>query len=397
MPRVKLTEHKSKTLLFNQMSVPYHGIAVTIDSQKNIYSSTPLSKLLSKKKYVVKVDQGVKGRMKKGLVQLRVTSDELVSIVCTLVKKGYTQFIIEEMLPHDESDERYISIERVREGVLCRYSKHGGIDIESNISSVKEVVITDKTIPSVAKEVGVDPSFITQLREFCEKNYVSFLEINPLVVRSTPAILDLAVEVDSTASFFVKDGWNPEDIIAERTQSLEESKIAALNAKSQAAMSFTLLNPNGSIWCLLSGGGASITIADEFYNLGHGNDLGNYGEYSGNPTQGETYTYTKYVLDAMLKSNNKKLMILIGGGVANFTDIRATFAGVLQAFEEYKDRLKKRKVKIFTRRGGPYQKEGLKMLSDWATQNGLYGYVSGPDLPLHEIVKKVVQELIIES
>lgn len=92
----------------------------------------------------------------------------------------------------------------------------------------------------------------------------------------------------------MKDSWTLDDVVSEGTKSIEEKNIAELNAKSQAALSYTLLNPDGSIWCLLSGGGASITIADEFYNLGYGQELGNYGEYSGNPNAEETYIYDIY-------------------------------------------------------------------------------------------------------
>ncbi len=387
MARVKLTEYKAKSLLFTEFGLPYSGVGVTSSD------ISALSKLSKKQEYVVKVDQGVKKRMKKGLVKLRVKQDELKSALNELEEKGYSRFIIEEMVPHDKDQEKYLAVERTRDGLAISYSKKGGIDIEEHASEVKQEVALSK-LPAIAKELGIDVKVLEQMREFCEKYYVSFMEINPLVVTKDGIhILDLAAEVDSTAEFFVKGAWGEADIVGELYKSEEELNVQKLNKKSQAALSLTRLNPNGSLWVLLSGGGASLTIADEVYNLGFGKELGNYGEYSGNPNADETYLYTKEVLNLMMKSNRRRLMLIIGGGVANFTDIRITFKGVLKALEEFKKDLKKKQIKIFVRRGGPHEKEGLKAMEEWLKKNGLYGAVSGPTLPLHEIVRMTIKEL----
>jgi len=75
----------------------------------------------------------------------------------------------------------------------------------------------------------------------------------------------------------------------------------------------------------LSGGGASITIADEAMNQGKSSLVGNYGEYSGGPSTEETYLYTLDVLRQVLTSKAPKKAIIIAGGVANFTDVKKTF------------------------------------------------------------------------
>jgi len=434
MSRVKLTEYKSKQLLYRDLNKKYQGVAALIDSKGKLSFSTPLSKLPEKETYVVKVDQGVKGRMKKGLIELNVKRVSLTKSIEKLVRKGYSSFLIERMVAHNQDAERYVSIERTREGFLVRYATVGGIDIESMKKKIKTVVIGFNQIKSKQKEedsvpikqiahaLKVDESFIFALLDYCEKYFVSFGEINPLVVKHPPAsshrlpeggtiknlpfegstppkagggmfILDLAVEVDSTARFFVRDGWVEADAVQDQQKSPEEKSIQKLSDNSQAALSYTLLNKNGSVWALLSGGGASITLADEFYNLGHGKDLGNYGEYSGNPNAEETYLYTKEVLKALFKSKSKKKILLIGGGVANFTDVRITFQGIIKALEEYKKELGKNNVRIYVRRGGPMQKEGLAMMETWLKKHDVYGYVAGPDMPLHEIVRKTLQKL----
>ena len=401
MARVKLTEHKAKSLLFDSLGYSYFGISVKSGEKFPILSS--------KKTYVVKVDQGVKKRMKQGLVKLKVESEKLKLAIDELGKKGYEQFIIEEMLEHQRDQEKYIAIERTREGMVITYSKKGGIDIEENVSEVKRVLLRHPELGSgsseipdqvrndvdrIAKELGIDVDILKRMREFCDKYYVSFLEINPIVIHNGKVhLLDLAIEVDSTAQFFVQNGWNEADIVTETHKSQEELAVAGLNKKSQAALSLTLLNPDGSIWVLLSGGGASITLADEVHNLGFGEELGNYGEYSGNPNAEETYLYTCQVLSLMLKSDKRRLILIIGGGVANFTDIRITFKGIIKALEKFKNKMKKRNIKIFVRRGGPHEKEGLEAMEEWLKQNKMYGLVAGPNLPLNEIVRSALKEL----
>jgi ATP citrate (pro-S)-lyase len=55
-------------------------------------------------------------------------------------------------------------------------------------------------------------------------------------------------------------------------------------------------------------------------------------------------------------------VLIVGGGIANFTNVAATFKGIIQALKEYKDRLQQHKVRIFVRRGGPNYQEGLKAM-----------------------------------
>ncbi len=64
-------------------------------------------------------------------------------------------------------------------------------------------------------------------------------------------------------------------------------------------------------------------------------ELGNYGEYSGAPNTSETYQYARTVLDcATAHADGRGRALLIGGGIANFTDVAATFTGIIQALRE---------------------------------------------------------------
>jgi succinyl-CoA synthetase beta subunit len=208
-------------------------------------------------------------------------------------------------------------------------------------------------------------------------------------------ILDLAVEVDTVAEFFVDGAWMADDFTygEQMEKSAEEEAVDELRSKSQAAFSLNVLNQNGGIFMLLSGGGASLVLADEVANLGKGEELANYGEYSGNPNEEETYLYTQQVLHLLLRSRAAKKVLIVGGGVANFTDVRITFRGVIRALDEVKDELRQQGVKIFVRRGGPNQTEGLALIRSFLETEDLYGNVVGPDVELTHIVREGVIQL----
>lgn len=222
------------------------------------------------------------------------------------------------------------------------------------------------------------------------EQHLSFVEFNPLVVRGDNCfVLDAAVLGDSAAENRV--AWTNDDVVDARQLSAAEQAIAELNENSPAAFSFRVLNPDGALWLLLSGGGASITIADEAQNHGKARLIGNYGEYSGGPTTEETYLYTKEVLDQMFRSKAPKKALVITGGVANFTDVKKTFAGVIQALDEVAERCRKEKIKVFVRRGGPNEVEGLAMMERFLEENKLFGSVHGSDIVLTEIINEALE------
>ena len=54
---------------------------------------------------------------------------------------------------------------------------------------------------------------------------------------------------------------------------------------------------------MVAGGGASVVYADTISDMGYGKELANYGEYSGDPSEGLTFEYAKTILELMTKSN----------------------------------------------------------------------------------------------
>ena len=89
--------------------------------------------------------------------------------------------------------------------------------------------------------------------------------------------------------------------------------------------------------------------------------------------------------------DSKDKILIIGGGIANFTDVAKTFEGIVKAIKEYKDKLKEHKVKIYVRRGGPNYQEGLKMMKALGEELGLPIEVYGPDVHMTRIVRIAVE------
>ncbi len=376
MARKKISEYKAKQLIY-----PLLGISSNY--------SNDISSCISDKTYVLKVDQGVKGRMKKGLIKI-ASGENIEKELLTLKKVGYMQFFIEEYYPHDKSEEKFLSFERTREGIKLMYSTHGGIDIEKNKHTLKEFLIHDtKNIPSI-NEIPLD--ILKKLIQGFNDYYFSFLEINPLIINDEIYCLDMAVEVDSAGEYFVKGAWNQTDFIDYQDSTTpEELAIKKLSKESQASFSFEILNPNGSFFLLLSGGGASVVLADELYNQGRAEELANYGEYSGNPSREETKIYTENILSFMIKSTAKTKRLIIGGGIANFTDVRITFSGIVDALKNYKEKLKKQHISIYVRRGGPYEKEGYALLRTFMKDENINGVI----LPSQEeILTEVIHKAL---
>ena len=108
---------------------------------------------------------------------------------------------------------------------------------------------------------------------------------------------------------------------------IKEAYIADLDAKSGASLKLTVLNPNGRIWTMVAGGGASVIYSDTICDMGGAKELANYGEYSGAPNESQTFEYAKTILGLMTKGSvfQDGKILIIGGGIANFTNVAATF------------------------------------------------------------------------
>ncbi|MBW2560927.1 MAG: ATPase, partial [Deltaproteobacteria bacterium] len=168
--------------------------------------------------------------------------------------------------------------------------------------------------------------------------------------------------------------------------------IEDLDSKTGSSLKLTVLHPEGRIWTMTAGGGASVIYADTITDLGFMDEMANYGEYSGDPNEEVTYLYAKTILDLMTRKKNPRgKCFLIGGGIANFTDVATTFRGIIRALREYHERLREGKVNVFVRRGGPNYKEGLDNVRALGEELDIPIHVYGPETHMTRIISMALK------
>jgi ATP-citrate lyase beta-subunit len=330
-----------------------------------------------------------------------------------------THFIVEPFTPHTQEQEYYISATTVGEDDVLYMSAEGGMEVEENWDKVVEVAIPitmsdadmehaiRANIPSDIPEMNKKgfASFAIQFFKFYRDMNFAYLEINPIVMlpNNDMAILDLVARLDDTAGFMMANTWGEIEYptaFGMEDQTPEEKAIALADSKSGASLKLTVLNPMGRIWTMVAGGGASVVYADTIADYAEANggsvsDLANYGEYSGGPTTGETKFYADTVIDLMTRHKDPKgreKILIIGGAIANFTDVAKTFTGIIQSFEDNADKMKAHNTKIYVRRGGPNYEKGLKDIKEAADRLGLYIEVYGPETHVTDIVRMALEK-----
>eukprot|EP00897_Mesotaenium_endlicherianum_P009063 jgi/Mesen1/8185/ME000044S07451 len=366
-------------------------------------------------------------------------------------KGPITTFIVEPFVPHE--DEYYLSIMSNRLGCDISFSECGGVEIEENWDKVKTIFVpTDTafsselcapliaTLPlelhgSLSGEAKGGP-LVQAIWPF----YLDFtlIEMNPFTfVKGAPYPLDMRGELDDTATFKNFKKWGNLEFPQPfgRLMSPAESRIHAMDEKALlevlgarargavlvckwgpsgcnvrsplpihassvspeleptgASLKLTILNPAGRIWTMVAGGGASVIYSDTVGDLGYAHELGNYAEYSGAPNEEETLQYARTLIDcATANPDGKKRALVIGGGIANFTDVAATFSGIIRALREKESQLKAAQMHLYVRRGGPNYQKALDMMRRLSTDINVPIEVYGPEASMTGICKQAIQ------
>jgi ATP-citrate lyase beta-subunit len=407
MAQKGIREYHAKKLLAKYLSenqesgFKYDGKVALVTPETSIDELSLNNRWFQEKKLVVKPDMLFGKRGKHGLVLLDTSFEEAKNWINERMGKEVeigkakgilTDFLVEPFTPHKK--EYYIAIKTEGEGDRIYFSEEGGIEIEENWEKVKEYFVPVlKGIESINLQ-GVDETikkFIEALYKFFVDYDFTYLEINPLAIIDREVLpLDFVGRLDDTAAFKDKEKWGEIEFPTPfgRSFTKEEEFIRKLDEKSGASLKLTILNPDGYVWLMVAGGGASVIYADTVVDLGFGNELANYGEYSGDPSEEETYQYAKTILEVMTKKKDPRgKVLIIGGGIANFTDVAKTFKGIIRALQEYKDKIKENNVKIFVRRGGPNYQKGLASMRKLGEETGIPIEVYGPELHMTRVVK----------
>ncbi|XP_012944404.1 ATP-citrate synthase isoform X2 [Aplysia californica] len=407
-----ISEAKGKELLNKFLGdVAMKNRFVSIDETVNWNQVLQDNTWLSNEKLVVKPDQLIKRRGKLGLIKAGADFQGVQEWLKTKLGKDFEigaakgrlkNFIIEPFVAHKQEEEFYVCIHSHRTADTILFHHEGGVDIgDVDAKAVKLDVEVDGTlsaadvqskllakVPASAKQPLTD--FIVTLYKVYQDLHFTYLEINPLVVKGDQIfILDLAAKIDQCAEFLCKAKWGNVEFPPPfgRDALPEEAYIADLDAKSGASLKLTILNKKGRIWTMVAGGGASVIYADTICDLGGTSELANYGEYSGAPSEQQTYEYAKTILSLMTEERHQDGKILIiGGGIANFTNVASTFKGIVRALEEYQLKLNEGNVSIYVRRAGPNYQEGLRIMRELGNRLGLPIHVFGPETHMTAIV-----------
>jgi ATP-citrate lyase beta-subunit len=408
-----IREYDAKRLLAKYLpeylnDFSYRGDLALVGPETDLDGLAESNPWLRTERLVAKPDQLFGKRGKHGLVLLdadwggvkKYLKENMESeVVVGGIAGRLTHFLIEPFIPHDE--ELYVAISSDYDGDNILFSLEGGISVEENwdkvirlhvdvLGGIDDLDISAQLEGCPADKAALVEKFLRALYKFYVKLGFAYLEINPFAFHGGSIFpLDMVAKLDDAEEYWQRKRWDglvfPEPF--GRSLSPEELFIKDLDSKTGASLKLTILNPEGRVWTMVAGGGASVIYADTICDLGYAKEMANYGEYSGDPNTEETYYYTRTILDLMTRHKSTEgKVLLIGGAIANFTDVAKTFKGVVNALEEEKEKLQATGVRIYVRRGGPNYEQGLKLMRELGKKLGLPIEVYGPETHMTRIV-----------
>jgi citryl-CoA synthetase large subunit len=278
--------------------------------------------------------------------------------------------LMEEKL--EIAEEHYLSVtyDTNKKQPMLIYSQSGGMDIED----VSEEKIQKINLDIRQEKVESDIPFANELWKCFLESDARVVEINPLVKTADGKFVaaDAKIAIDEDAFFRHKDqNFEPRTMLGrlptEREQSVGKIDEGENYYRGTAGK---YIEMDGDIAVLFSGGGASIANMDALIQVGL--KPANYTEYSGNPPREKVAQLAKIVLS---KPGLRGLWI--AGGVANFTDIAATFSGIIDALDEIKPT-----YPIVIRRAGPNEDEGKRLMLECAQRNNLNLKIFGKEVAM---------------
>jgi len=374
---------------------------VVVSSNEEFEELSKVNDWLQKSKLVVKAHEALGSRFKLGLVKVGLDLAAAKSAVKEMLGKQLESVTIREVIVSeaiDHKEEYYASVKSTREGVDVMVTTYGGVEVEANWEKVKKLAVeigespTDAQLATLSKDAGFSGDTATKMAEFLKKLYTCFdnedaqyLEINPVVQNSSGDLvaLDAVTLLDGDAKFRHKDWTFPFAAEFGRAYTKNEEEVMAVDAKVKGSVKLIEI-PGGNIAMLPAGGGASVYYSDAV--VARGGKLANYAEYSGDPPD-----WAVEVLTQKVCSLPDIKHIIVGGAIANFTDVKKTFGGIINAFRKAKGEGKLKGVKIWVRRGGPNELQGLAAMRALQDE-GFDIHVFDRTTPLTDIVDMAMAE-----
>ncbi len=381
------------------IAVPNH---VVVTSVEELTALGDANNWLKKSKLVVKAHEALGSRFKLGLVKVGLDLKGAQAAAKEMLGRQVgsitvSQVIVSEMVPHKE--EYYAAVKSTREGAEILLANCGGIEVESNWDRVKKLAVVVGDTPSpdalekLAKDAGFSKDLAKHVADFAGNLFACFdnedaqyLEVNPVVVRESDGqlvALDAVTLLDADARFRHPDWSFPFAAEFGRAYTKNELEVMAVDSKIKGSVKFIEI-PGGDTAMLPAGGGASVYYSDAV--VARGGKLANYAEYSGDPPDWAVEVLTEKVCSLPGIRN-----VIVGGAIANFTDVKKTFGGIIAGFRKAKAEGKLNGVKIWVRRGGPREKEGLEAMRVLRDE-GFDVHVFDRHTPLTDIVDMALKQ-----
>jgi citryl-CoA synthetase large subunit len=387
---MRLYEFEGKEILKKYgIPVPHsYGVATIVDRLVDNVHYPFIAK--------IQVLEGARG--KRGGVQCVENATVFSKVYETMVRdfgdrKPYG-VLVEDVVP--EGQDFYLSI-AYREGrpVVCA-NRAGGVEVEESRAStlVLPLDILSWNVDEITRDL--EPVFgpstpackalLHQLLTCFFDEDATFLEINPLrhMLDGSFVALDIKMTLDEAASFRHEAHTALVSLPREsgRMRTERERAVEVINTDLELRGSpARYVELDGDVALLLSGGGASLCILDAL--VASGVRPGNYSEYSGNPKREKVAALARVVLD---KPGQRGLFI--AGGVANFTMVDETLAGIEDALREVRPN-----YPIVIRRGGPNETIAKENIAKLAEETGMDITWLGSDQGLTEASRLFAQKL----
>lgn len=421
MAQIAIREYDAKRMFASFQSSSYRGYLIESGSDLDLFD---VSESDTDMRWVIKPDQlfGKRGKywllgVKLDTANIRKWWQDYHQKEVTIGKqKGELHtFLIEPFVSHDT--EYYVAIKTERDHDVIYFSMAGGIEVEENWDQVQSIniplclrhpeLVKDPDgffVPQNDENLKIQEcfsitdsrisDFIIELYSFFREYGFAYLEVNPFTfdTHGNVICLDMVARVDDSEAFKQRSNWEwllfPHPFGPEKTEG--EQYIEKLDSETGASLKFRILNPEGRIWLLTSGGGASVIIADTLADLGYATEIGNYGECSGNPDRENTRAYTSILLDTMLANGKKWKYLIIAGAIANFTHIDKTFSGVIDAFRDRISDMIEQDVRILVRRGGINDTKWLQMMQQACAELGLPCEIADGSVYMTDILDQII-------
>ena len=363
---MNLHEFQAKQLLQRYgLPIPKSILAETSQQAKDAAQS------LGGTAWVVKAQVHAGGRGKAGGVKVVKNEAELQALATELQGRRLVTYqnapdgqpvntvLVEETLPI--ARELYLSmlVDRSLERVVVVASAAGGMDIEEIAATSPEQILQEVCDPLnglvdfqarnlafklglAGEQIGAFTRLLKGLYRLFKENDLALLEINPLVVTDTGALvaLDCKMSVDDNALYRQKA------LAEQRDWSQEDPKEAEAH---HAGLNYIALN--GNIGCMVNGAGLAMATMD-LIKL-HGGAPANFLDVGGGAT---AETVAKAFKIILADSNVKAILVNIFGGIMR-CDIIAE--GIITAVKEVGIQ-----IPVVVRLEGTNVELGRKMLSE---------------------------------